>query len=66
MGDYWSITTQQPTRSELSVVVRTNQPLGRLAMYLLDPESHDGLITWDAFDAYLVRRNYPVLRSPTP
>ena len=37
-----------------------------LAMYLLDPESDDGLITWNAFDAYRARRNYPVLRSPAP
>lgn len=47
-------------------VVRTNQPLGRLAMYLLDPESDDGLVTWNAFDAYLAKRNYPVTRSPAP
>jgi hypothetical protein len=47
-------------------VVRTNQPLGRLAMYLLDPESDDGLVNWNVFDSYLPSRNYPVMRSPTP
>ncbi|HEX7120973.1 MAG TPA: hypothetical protein VF178_01295, partial [Gemmatimonadaceae bacterium] len=28
-------------------IVRTAQPLGVLAMYLLEPESDDGLVTWD-------------------
>jgi hypothetical protein len=30
-----------------SLIVPTTQPLGRLAFYLLDPESDDGLGTWD-------------------
>jgi hypothetical protein len=30
-----------------TVVVRVNQPLGVLAMYLLEPESDDGLVAWD-------------------
>ena len=34
-------------------VVRTGQPRGRLAALLLDPESDDGLATWNAFDALL-------------
>ncbi len=45
-------------------VVRTNQPLGRLAMYLLDPESDDGLLTWNLFDADIAQRRSPVLRVP--
>ena len=28
------------------------QPLGNLAFYLLEPESDDGFITWNFFDAY--------------
>jgi len=36
-----------------SLVVRTDQPLGRLAFYLLEPESDDGLGTWNLFDAAL-------------
>jgi hypothetical protein len=47
-------------------VVRTDQPLGRLAMYLLDPESDDGLVTWNAFDEYLAKRAYPVMRGQAP
>jgi hypothetical protein len=32
-------------------VVRTDQPLGTLAVYLLEPESDDGLTRWNFFDA---------------
>ena len=52
---------------ENAVVVRMDQPLSRLAMYLLDPESDDGFVTWNVFDAKLaVGRPYPVLRLPAP
>ena len=47
-------------------VVPTSQPLGRVAMYLLDPESDDGLATWNMFDAALAQRSYPVFRTATP
>jgi hypothetical protein len=44
-------------------VVPLDQPLGRLAFYLLAPTSDDGLLTWNAFDEILGDRNtYPVLR----
>jgi dipeptidyl aminopeptidase/acylaminoacyl peptidase len=33
-----------------TVVVKTDQPLGRLASYLLEPQSEDGLTTWGLFD----------------
>ena len=33
-----------------SIFVTTAQPLGSLAAYLLEPESDDGLITWNYFD----------------
>jgi hypothetical protein len=36
-----------------SFLVSTAQPLGRLAVYLLDPESDDGLTTWNFFDPSL-------------
>ena len=47
-------------------VVTTSQPLGRVAMYLLDPESDDGLATWNVFDGALAQRTYPVFRTATP
>jgi Zinc carboxypeptidase len=44
--------------------VRTAQPLGLLAAYLLEPASEDGIVTWNLLDAELVAgRAYPILRS---
>lgn len=34
-------------------LVRTGQPLGHLAVYLLEPEAEDGLGTWNAYDPWL-------------
>ena len=46
-----------------TVVVRTAQPLGSLVCYLLEPQSEDGLTTWNFFDAALtVGGDFPVLR----
>ena len=36
-----------------TILVRTAQPLGALVCYLLEPESEDGLVTWNFFDAQL-------------
>jgi hypothetical protein len=36
-----------------TLVVRTDQPLGRLVFYLLEPESDDGVTTWNVVDAAL-------------
>jgi dipeptidyl aminopeptidase/acylaminoacyl peptidase len=45
------------------VVVRTAQPLGNFAAYLLEPQSEDGLATWNFFDKGLaVGKPFPVLR----
>jgi hypothetical protein len=41
-----------------SLVVRTDQPLGRLVFYLLEPESDDGFGTWNLFD--------PAVRAGAP
>lgn len=44
-----------------AVIVRTSQPLGRLAAWLLEPESSDGLVTWNFFDERLREGGeYPV------
>ena len=44
-------------------IVRTNQPLGIVAVYLLEPQSDDGLVTWNVFDdAMTFGSSYPVLR----
>jgi len=49
-----------------SLVIWTRQPLGALAFYLLDPESDDGLTTWNFFDEALTVGNpHPVARLMT-
>lgn len=48
-------------------VVRSGQPLGILATYLLEPESDDGFATWNVLDAFTERgREYPVVRIVQP
>lgn len=46
-----------------TVVVRTNQRLGRLAAYLLEPQAMDGLVQWNFFDdAMKEGEDFPVVR----
>ena len=46
-----------------TIVVRTGQALGNLAAYLLEPQSADGLTTWNFFDPVLEeKKDFPVLR----
>ncbi len=47
------------------VLVRTDQPLGTLACYLLEAESDDGLARWGLLDASLrPGGTYPIARVP--
>lgn len=44
-------------------VVRGAQPLGILALYLLEPQSDDGLVTWNFMDQWLSPgQPYPIAR----
>lgn len=46
-------------------VVRAGQPLGILGLYLLDPESDDGLVTWNVLAPWLrPGAPYPIDRVP--
>jgi hypothetical protein len=46
-----------------SFIIKTAQPLGTLAVYLLEPESDDGLATWNFFDAVIGEgKEFPVVR----
>jgi len=46
-----------------SWIVRVAQPMGVVAFYMLEPESDDGLVTWNYFDSELaVGGEYPVYR----
>ncbi|MEO5579050.1 MAG: hypothetical protein ABIR58_00210, partial [Gemmatimonadaceae bacterium] len=49
-----------------SFVVRTSQPLGLLAVYLLEPQSDDGVVTWNYFDAAArAGGEFPIMRVLT-
>ncbi len=44
-------------------IVQTAQPLGTLAVYMLEPQSEDGLATWNFFDGFLeVGKDFPIKR----
>lgn len=45
-----------------TVIVRTGQPLGILAMYLLEPASDDGFVDWDVLDPWASAPTFPVVR----
>jgi hypothetical protein len=68
-GDY---AVEKRDFPEGTFLVRTAQPLGRLAAYLLEPESDDGLLVWNFFDRDIVSQwgrgaqTYPVYKLYTP
>lgn len=46
-----------------SLYIPATQPLARLAFYLIEPESDDGLVTWNVLDEGLVPgQTYPIYR----
>jgi hypothetical protein len=50
-----------------TLVVPTGQRLGNLVVYLLEPESDDGLARWEFFDSSTrVGAPFPVYRIPAP
>jgi len=60
-GKYKKETVEFPAGS---IIVRAAQPLGTLAAYLLEPESDDGLTTWNFFDSYLEQgKIHPVFKA---
>jgi Zinc carboxypeptidase len=60
-GAYERATVTVPSGT---LVVPTNQPLGRLAFTLLEPRSDDGLLNWNVLDRRLEgQRFYPILRT---
>jgi hypothetical protein len=55
-----------------TLIIKTAQPLANLAAYLLEPQSNDGLMTWNFLDRYLVPQwgtgynPYPVYKLLSP
>lgn len=61
-GRYERATVEVPPGS---VLVRTDQPLGRLAFTLLEPRSDDGVAAWGLVEAVpAAGAHYPVWRVP--
>jgi len=60
-----TVRREQKTLSAGTPIVRTGQPLGTLAAYLLEPQSEDGFCTWNFLDDDLaVGNDLPILRVP--
>jgi len=49
-----------------TIVVRTGQPLGILAIYLLEPSSDDGFVDWNILEPWANDRTFPVVRIVQP
>src|SRR5205823_7015989 len=47
-------------------VVRVGQPLGILAMYLLETASDDGFVDWNVLDSWASEHTFPVVRIVQP
>lgn len=63
-GAYQPVTTTLPAGT---LVVPTDQPLGRLVFTLLEPRSDDGFLNWNVLDEALERSlHYPILRTFGP
>ncbi len=59
-GDWKSVGAGTVTAG--TVVVKTAQPLGALAAYLLEPRAEDGFTTWNLFPDLLPGATHPVRR----
>lgn len=58
----WVATERQIPAGTLRIDV--NQPLGRLAFYLIEPRSDDGLVNWNVLDEAIGdSRIFPIVRS---
>ena len=59
----WS-TDAPGTAPKGALEISMSQPLARLAFYLLEPASDDGLVVWNALDEQLKdAKTYPILRK---
>jgi dipeptidyl-peptidase 4 len=63
----WSAEERDTSLAAGWYVVSTDQPLGALAAYLLEPASEDGVVTWNLLDRELQGgADYPLLRVRAP
>ena len=61
---FGSWTTVERTLPAGTRAVDVAQPLGRLAFYLLEPRSDDGLANWAFLDEFVDGGVYPIVRVP--
>jgi hypothetical protein len=61
LGGHWE-TIDSLAIDPTMYVVRAAQPLGILALYLLEPQSDDGLVAWNFTDPWLRSGRYPISR----
>jgi hypothetical protein len=62
LGGQWA-SADTLTLDAGTFIVRAAQPLGILALALLEPQSDDGLTTWNFLDTWIQKGGpYPVLR----
>ena len=60
----WNAKLTDTTVTAGWYLVRTDQPLGTLAAYMLEPASEDGVVTWNLLDRELqARAPFPILRG---
>lgn len=68
-GSWQKVKTEFKTGT---YIIRTAQPLANLAAYLLEPQTNDGLLTWNFLDRYLLPQwekgfnPYPVYKIINP
>src|SRR5262249_42548017 len=56
---------EKQTLPQGTLLIPPDNRLGTLASYLLEPQSEDGLATWNVFDAGIEKgKDFPVLRVP--
>lgn len=60
-GDW---TAEERTIPAGTIQVDVAQPLGRLAFYLLEPRSDDGLANWGLLERWITDETYPIVRVP--
>ncbi len=69
MLDVWEVTAQtMGVRVEAGwFLVRTEQDLGTLAAYMLEPQSTDGLTAWNFLEGHVEEGDrFPIYRLPEP
>jgi zinc carboxypeptidase len=63
----WNSAATDTTVEPGWYLVRTDQPLGTLAAYLLEPASEDGIVTWNLLERELhPKTDYPLVRLRAP